>query len=161
MARINSPSACRPQADAVQSAAPGLLAGTGVLTLDGELPVEFLSVGDRVVTRSGARALRRIEMRHVASAQVVRIDAGTLGHDRPDAPLTVAAGQLLFIRDWRAKALYGPPTAMIPAARIADGSYIRRETLAEARLFVLEFDAEETIYAEGVEVGCAAVTVEA
>ncbi len=42
---------------------PGILSGTRVLTLDGELPVQFLCPGDRIITRSGARVLRGVEMR--------------------------------------------------------------------------------------------------
>lgn len=35
--------------------------GTIVLTLDGALPVEYLSVGDRIITRAGMRVLRDID----------------------------------------------------------------------------------------------------
>ena len=39
----------------------GLPLGTIVLTLDGALPVEFLTPGDRIVTRAGMRVLRGID----------------------------------------------------------------------------------------------------
>lgn len=35
--------------------------GTEVLTLDGSLPVEYLSPGDRIITRNGMRVLRGID----------------------------------------------------------------------------------------------------
>lgn len=49
-----------------QPAAPGrmragLPTGTVVLTADGALPVEYLSPGDRIVTRAGMRVLRDID----------------------------------------------------------------------------------------------------
>ncbi len=55
--------------------AHALCAGTIVFSLDGALPVEFLTPGDRIITRSGARVLRRIS----------RDDGGFLLHfDRPE-----------------------------------------------------------------------------
>jgi len=39
----------------------GLSAGTEVLTADGALPIEFLSPGDRVITRSGMKVLRGVD----------------------------------------------------------------------------------------------------
>ncbi len=35
--------------------------GTIIYTLDGALPVEYLSPGDRIVTRAGARKLRNVQ----------------------------------------------------------------------------------------------------
>ncbi len=39
----------------------GLPVGTVILTLEGALPVEYLEPGDRIVTRAGARVLKRID----------------------------------------------------------------------------------------------------
>ena len=38
-----------------------ILAGTPVLTLEGEMPVEYLAPGDRILTRVGARRLVQVE----------------------------------------------------------------------------------------------------
>lgn len=137
--------------------AQGMIAGTMVLTLDGELPVQFLAPGDRVITRSGARVLTGIEVSILTEAEVIRISASALGHDRPEADLFVVPAQPILIRDWRAKALYGTDTAMVPAARLADGDYIRKEVVAEVRLFTLRFAREEVVYAGGLELACAPV----
>lgn len=51
----------RPREAASDFCRAGLPVGTVVLTLDGALPVEFLSAGDRIVTRAGVRVLRRID----------------------------------------------------------------------------------------------------
>lgn len=146
---------------AERAPAPGLLLGTAVLTLDGELPVEFLTPGDRIVTRSGARRLRGLGVERLARADLVRIGAGALGHDRPEAELVLGAGQPVLVRGWRAKALFGAAQALVPVARLVDGSYVRREARREAILFTLEFDRDEVIYAGGLELGCPAVTVPA
>ena len=139
----------------------GLALGTPVLTLDGEMPVEFLTLGDRILTRSGARRLVAVEVTVVRNARVIRIGAGTLGIDRPDADVIVSPDQPILIRDWRAKALYGTATAMVPAARLADGEYIRAEVLAEVRFYTLRLDSAEVIYAGGLEMACSPETVTA
>lgn len=146
-------------AGAAQQAAPlqGITAGTLVLTLEGELPVQFLAPGDRVITRSGARVLKEVGVSVLQDVQMVRISASALGHDRPDADIFVAPAQPILVRDWRAKALYGQEAAMVEAQRLADGDYIRKEVVAEVRLFTLRFEREEVLYAGGLELACAPV----
>ena len=146
---------------AIQAQAPqhvalqAIAAGTTVLTLDGELPVEFLAPGDRILTRAGARRLRQVAMTLVHNARMVRISKDALGVERPGDDVMVSAEQQILIRDWRAKALYGTAQALIPAARLADGEYIRAEIVAEVRLFTLTFDDDAVIYAGGLELACA------
>lgn len=136
--------------------APGMLAGTMVRTLDGVLPVEYLTPGDRIVTRSGARRVTSVSVQARKMVELVRIRASTLGHDRPEQDLLVAPGQPILIRDWRAQALFNLPAAAIPAARLADGEFVCLETHRHVRLFTLRFDEDEVIYAEGLELACPA-----
>lgn len=150
-------------AEAVAEAAPlqGITAGTCVLTLEGEMPVQFLAPGDRVITRSGARVLKDIRVTVLRDAAMVRISASALGHERPEDDMFVAPSQPVLVRDWRAKALYGKDVAMVEAQRLADGDYIRKEVVAELRLFTLVFEREEVVYAGGLELACAPVAVTA
>ncbi len=133
----------------------GIAAGSMVLTLRGAVAVEDLQIGERIITRNGARSLRALECEAVTDLAVVRIAPGALGHDRPEVELTVPAGQQVFLRDWRAQAIYGTREAMIPAARLVDGEFLRAEQAGELRLFRLAFDRPEIIYADGVELACA------
>jgi hypothetical protein len=136
----------------------GMAAGTRIRTLEGELPVEYLVPGDRIVTRSGARRLVSVSVRQARALDVVRVKASTIGHDRPEADLLIGPGQEVVVRDWRARALYGATVAAIPSARLADGEFILREEHAAIRLFTLRFAEEEVIWAEGLELACPAVT---
>ncbi|MFP5479207.1 MAG: Hint domain-containing protein [Alphaproteobacteria bacterium] len=138
----------------------GLLQGTLVRTLDGVLPVEFLEPGDRVVTRAGARRLGSISVSRRRGLPMVRFPASTLGHDRPEQDLFLAPGTPVVIRDWRARAIYGTPVAVLPAERLADGDLVRLEILAEARIFTLRFAEDEVIWAEGLEIACPAMETE-
>lgn len=139
----------------------GMLAGTTVMTLEGALPVDYLEPGDRVLTRSGARRIARVEVTVMRHARMVRIAHDTLGVGKPQDNVTVCAAQGILLRDWRAKALYGAAQAVVPAQRLVDGDYIRAETLDEARIYTLLFEDPAVIYAGGLELACAGVAVRA
>ena len=141
--------------------AAGLVAGTSVMTMDGALPVEYLTPGDRIITRAGARRLISISVRVDRDVDVVRVAAGTLGFDRPCEETVLPLHQLILIRDWRATALYGAQQALVAAGRLADGTHIAIETADEVRVFLLEFADDVVIYAGGLELACMNETVSA
>ena len=148
-----SPGAC-PSGDTF-----GIGAGTLVQTLDGELPVEFLEIGDRIVTRDGVRVLKSIGTR-VADVTVV-IAADVLGGGRPGKAAVLAPHQTVLIRDWRAGAMFGAKSALVAVERLIDGAYIRKGARRNQRLFTLGFDAPCIIQASGLELGCPSATVTA
>ena len=122
------------------------------MTLDGEIPVEHLSIGDRVITRdSGMSVIKAINTRTV-KMQTIRIKAGSLGHTRPDRDMVVAPGARIHIRDWRAEALFGGATATVEAHRLVDGKFLAHQPVANVQVFDLMFDREHILYADGVEV---------
>lgn len=130
----------------------GFCAGTTILTLDGELPVDHLQPGDRVITRdSGVATLRGI-VSQVRKVAPVRIKAGSLGHTRPDRDMILPPATRLHIRDWRAEALFGTPTAMIAAERLIDGEFIATGDVQSMTVHRLTFDAPHIVYADGLEV---------
>ncbi|MBL4812264.1 MAG: Hint domain-containing protein [Rhodobacteraceae bacterium] len=130
----------------------GLTAGTIVMTLDGEIPVEHLSPGDRIITRDcGMAILKDIKVTQT-KATPIRIKSGALGHNRPTDDLYVAANTLIHIRDWRAEAMFGAQNATVPAEQLIDGEFITAQEKAEMRLYSLVFDRSHIIYAGGLEV---------
>lgn len=139
----------------------GLAMGTPVQCLDGMIPVEYLHPGDRVITRLGARKLMAFEVTLLKNAHVVRIAHGVLGKDRPAEDMILTPEQPILIRDWRAKALTGAEVALIPAARLVDGEYIRAEVMAELRLYTLRFEEDVVIYAGDLELACTVARVAA
>ncbi|MCC7322160.1 MAG: Hint domain-containing protein [Rubellimicrobium sp.] len=133
----------------------GLAPLTGILTLDGELPVEHLMPGDRIITRgTGIARLVRVE-RFETVAALVRIAAGSLGHTRPGRDTVVGPGTGVLIRDWRARALWGQAEAVVPAARLVDDRFVRREDEAPVTLCLPVFEGGHVIYADGLEIGLA------
>lgn len=132
-----------------------LAAGTIVLTLDGALPVEYLNPGDRVITRDSGTAVLRAVRRSRQTRDMIAVAAGSLGNTRPDRDALFPAQQELLIRDWRAEALFGASRALVPAARLVDGEFIRSAGRQELDLVELVFDSPHIIYADGLEVASA------
>lgn len=133
----------------------GIAMGTIVLTLDGEIPVEHLNAGDRVITRdTGIATLRAVHMREVTFTPY-KISADRLGEGRPVADTFVAADQHILVRGLLAQALYKTDSAMVPVSKLADGEYIAKCEEQTLRLYELEFDTTHVIYANGLEIASA------
>ncbi|MCV2889536.1 Hint domain-containing protein [Ruegeria aquimaris] len=130
----------------------GFLAGTSLLTQDGELPVEFVSPGDRIITRDHGFAPLHHVTRARQTVRAIRFAAGSLGDTRPDCDLILPAGQAVLIRDWRAQALFGTKQAMVRADALVDGEFICDLGPRDMQLFQLHFDAAHVLYAGGLEV---------
>ncbi|MCI2398656.1 Hint domain-containing protein [Aliiroseovarius subalbicans] len=131
----------------------GLAAGCSVLTLDGELPVEFLHAGDRIVTvDQGKVRLRAISARPVWKSDLVRINPRALAPTTNAPDIWIAAHQPLLIRDWRAKVMFGRTRALVPANRMLDGEHIRRERdEVQTTLFQLHFDETHLLRVAGID----------
>lgn len=129
----------------------GFLAGTVLLTQDGEKPVEAIRPGDRIITRDrGFVAVGQvIRSRHIVRA--IAFAAGSLGDTRPDQDLTLPAGQKVLIRDWRAEAMFGTRQALVRADMLVDGEFIRDLGPQQMELFQLRFDTPHVVYAGGLE----------
>ena len=129
----------------------GVLSGSIILTLDGEMPVEHLLPGDRIVTRDTGMAVLSSVHRHVLRVRAVRILAGSLGDTRPDRDVVLPEGQQVLVRDWRAKALFGLRQVAVSAQALIDGEFIISEGLMTMVLHELRFDTAHVIYADGLE----------
>jgi hypothetical protein len=130
----------------------GFASGTLILSQDGEIPVEFLSPGDRIISRdSGFVTLDHISRSH-QPIRAVRFAAGSLGHTRPEQDLTLPENQLVFVRDWRAQSLFGVAQAIVPARDLIDGEFICDLGVQPLMLHQLHFAQPHVIYAGGLEV---------
>ena len=132
----------------------GFVLGSNILTLDGELPVEFLSVGDRIITRdAGMVVLRHVKVIDV-ECPMVWIMGGSLGHDKPEDETYLLASQKVLVRDWRAKALTQQKQALVLAESLVDGEFIRLVGHQRITIFQLVFDASHIVYVDGLELAC-------
>ncbi|WP_339107491.1 Hint domain-containing protein [Thioclava sp. GXIMD4216] len=131
--------------------AVGVAQGAQIRTSEGDLPVEYLCPGDRIVTRSGMRVLRAVTVQH-ADRHVLRFPAGSLGQGRPQSVLYLGAQTRMPLGGWRAQTLYEAETASVPASKLCDGQVVRVALERPVRLYALHFDTVETFFAEGIEV---------
>lgn len=128
----------------------GLVAGTLVRTEQGELPVEFLLGGDMILTQGhGLVQLRATSVLEARAIDVVRFLGTVPGSD----DLIVPADQPILVRDWRAMVVHDRESILTPAASLVDDGQIRRERVAQVRLFRLHFDRPQVLFANGIEVG--------
>jgi hypothetical protein len=133
------------------TATQGIASGSIVMTLDGEMPVEFLNSGDRIVTRDTGMSVIRSVRSFQTTCRAVRLRAGSLGHTRPDRDVVLSADQHVLIRDWRAEALFGGKRAMVPASRLIDGEFVTDLGEIDMLLYQIEFDSPHVIYVDGLE----------
>ena len=125
--------------------------GTTILTPDGERAIETLKPGDRVVTHDGRSTpaiwVARQTVANPRGVELgrkpVRIDAGALGPDLPNRPLTVTADHALLFGDM-----------LINAGTLVNGTTIRLLPLSELPTrftwWHVELENHECVVANGV-----------
>ena len=127
--RANAKNLKRRLAEAHASVLAGLSAQTIVMTREGETPVEWLAVGDEVLTRDrgfepiiwiNRTKLSRADLRAAPELAPVIIPAGLVDEDVPGAEITVSPRQLILVRSPRAELEYGSHEVLVPAASFAD-----------------------------------------
>jgi glycosyltransferase involved in cell wall biosynthesis len=124
------------------------LKGVLILTPLGEIPVEDLSIGDRVFTGSGgAKPIKWIGRRSYLGRQAqcdpeiipVRIRAGAIADRCPKRDLYISPRHAVFIDG-----------QLIPAAALINGASIDRATgLEEVHYFHIELEDHDLVLAEG------------
>ncbi len=129
----------------------GVVAGTLILTADGALPVEFLSAGDRIISR--ARGMVRVTdvSASTQSIHMVRLETGALDENKPERPTMLPAAQPVLLRGSRARTFGQGSQVVMPAGCIVDDLTVTDLGERDVRLFHLTFPQPELIYADGLE----------
>jgi autotransporter passenger strand-loop-strand repeat protein len=134
--------------DITVNGTPCYCAGTLILTDRGEVAVETLKIGDRLVTKSGeARALRWIGRRGYS---------GVFARNNPDIlPVTIRQGALdgvLPRRDLQVSPMHAMyiDGMLIPANCLVNGvSIVHARHMDVVEYFHLELESHDVIFAEG------------
>ncbi len=131
-----------------ENATPCFLAGTGIRTDKGDVPVECLAIGDRVITLDGtAKPIKWIGRRAYASAFAagnrdiipVLIKQGALGANLPGRDLYVSPLHAMFFDD-----------VLVQAEHLVNGeSVVRCPEIDPIRYFHIELDQHDIVFAEG------------
>ncbi|WP_415182595.1 Hint domain-containing protein [Phaeovulum sp.] len=130
----------------------GIARGSEVRTTEGPLPVEYLLVGDSVVTHSGVQKITHIHQTMIVGP-MIGIRSCCLGFERPTQALLLAPQTRVLLRDWRARVLYGKKSALVPVERLVDDAFIAPIASVRVQIYTLTLDASAAFYANGVEIG--------
>ncbi len=142
----------------------GLITGTMVMTLEGEVPVETLRVGTRALTLASTerpiQPLSAIAVGPVpAAAGPILVRAGTVAEGMPIRDLVVAPDQALVMREDADDAikLDFSKRRLIPARDLANGATVTRIcTPKGARYYRPIVAGADLLMADGICVGAAA-----
>ena len=115
------------------AALPGYGPGVHLMTPEGELPVEWLATGDRLLTRDhGAQPILWIGRARVSRARIaeapdlapVEIASGALGPGFPTHPTRLAACARVLLSGFEVELNAGQTEALAEIADLEDGSRI-------------------------------------
>lgn len=135
--------------------------GTRIETPEGPRMVEELCQGDRVQTRdSGAQEVCWIGSRRMTGARLfamprlrpVRVRAGALGGDVPDATLLVSPEHRVLVRGEVARSLFNTPEVLVMARDLVNNDSVSIDlALREVTYIHLLLPSHQVIWANGVE----------
>ncbi len=123
-------------------------AGTRIATPNGDVPVEQLAAGDRVLTHfAGERRVVWIGQRTIdcrrhpdpSTILPVRVTADAFGPGRPRRDLFLSPGHALFVDG-----------VLIPVKCLIDGETIRQVDTDTVTYFHVELDEHDVLFAEGL-----------
>jgi hypothetical protein len=121
--------------------------GTHILSSKGEIPVEKLSEGDRLVTVDGRQAvIKWVGWRSVNLAahpmpetmHPIRFARGSIAENTPHRDLHVSPEHAMYLNGM-----------LIPASALVNGTTIAQIPMSEVVYYHVELDAHSAIFAEG------------
>ena len=135
--------------------------GTGILTPDGEKPVETLCDGDSVICGDGAhRRIKWIGGREVHADELARspdlrpvvIRAGAIDENCPTKDLGLSPQHRVLLTDWKAELLFGEDEVLVSAQSLTnDMSVVTDYACQEVTYFHILLDSHQTVFANGLE----------
>lgn len=140
---------------------PCFASGTLILTEGGEVAIETLAVGEKVVTRdNGAKLIRWMGSRKVTAAGLarnpklrpIRIRAGALGANTPSSDLIVSPQHRILVRSKIARKMFGADEVLVAAKQLVvlDGIDVA-EDMESVEYFHILFDRHEVVFSNGAE----------
>ncbi len=126
----------------------GFLEGTRILGLHGDIPVETMNRGDRLITRSGAmRAVRWVGRRNLDAEDhaqphavwPVRIDRGAFADGLPERNLYLSPDHAVYLDG-----------CLVPAKALVNGRSIAQERRRHLTYYHIELETHDILLAEGL-----------
>jgi hypothetical protein len=136
--------------------------GTRLRTDTGDVAIEDLGPGDRLLTRdsgpqqvlwSGHRRMSGARLFAMPEQRPIRLRRGALGLDRPEDDLIVSPEHRVLVKGRAARDLWGEPEVLVRAADLVGDRLITVDhSLRETWYIHLMLERHEVIWANGLEV---------
>lgn len=137
-----------------RSGVAGFCGETLINTLQSDMAARDIRVGNRVISRKGALAVRHVVHETHELVQVVRIKANAFGVGLPLQDVVVGADTRIRLSGLGAQARNLPDGTIISARSVVDGTSIVQESQLGGLLVCLTFDDPAMVYASGLPVAC-------
>jgi Ca2+-binding RTX toxin-like protein len=137
---------------------PCFTPGTLIATDRGEVRVEALREGDRVLTRdngyqpvlwAGRQALGAADLAAAPQLQPVTIRRGSLGLNLPERDLTVSPQHRVLVQSSRAELMFGEHEVLVAAQHLVGRPGVTRAAAASVDYIHLLFDRHEILRSNG------------
>ncbi len=135
--------------------------GTRLRCEGGEVPIEALRPGDRVLTRdAGPQPVLWTASRRMTGARLyampdlrpIRFRLGALGIGRPDRDLLVSPRHRMLVQGAAARALFNAPEVLVAAEDLVNGQGVTVDHLLREVTYVhILFERHQIVWANGLE----------
>ncbi len=142
----------------IENIVPCFTPGTSIATPRGEVPVETLKVGDRVITRdNGIREVRWVGKRELTFAELqaarhlkpVLIEQGALGNGLPERDMLVSPNHRMLIANDRTALYFEEHEVLVAAKHITSARGIRSVDVLGVTYIHFMCDRHEVVMANG------------
>lgn len=142
----------------IENVIPCFTPGTLIATPKGEVPVERLRVGDRVITRDngiqeirwvGRKDLMAEDFEAQAELKPVMIRAGSLGNGLPERDMLVSPQHRLLIANDRTQLYFDEHEVLVAAKHLVGKPGIRQVMVDETAYIHFMFDRHEVVLSDG------------
>lgn len=139
---------------------PCFVKGTVIATEKGTMPIEFLKIGDRVITRDneykeirwiGSAAVSSSTLQKNENIRPIRIQAGALGNGLPSEDLTVSPQHRILMRSKITGRMFETAEILVAAKKFLDFEGVTRiDDCQQVEYFHFLFDHHEVVFANSM-----------
>ena len=142
----------------IETIIPCFTPGTRIATPKGEIMVENLQVGDRVITRDngiqeirwvGARDMSGAELEHLAHLKPVLIRQGALGNDLPERDMMVSPNHRVLVANDKTALYFEEREVLVAAKHLIGLEGIDIVEVSHTTYIHVMFDQHEVILSDG------------
>ena len=142
----------------IENVIPCFTPGTLIATPKGEVPVEELKVGDRIITRDngvqpiewvGARGFSGQDMAEDPKLKPVMIRKGALGHGLPERDMMVSPNHRMLICTDDTRLLFDEPEVLVAAKHLIGQPGINTVDMGSTSYIHVMFERHQVILGDG------------